>query len=132
MSENVAKRPWLAAILALVYPGLGHLYLGLWMRAFLWSGTAALTATLFVPEEAVALAREEGLATLGASLTGETVFMLVAVTVLAAADAYWRASKPTAPDGGDGRTCPECGKEADVDLTFCQWCTVEFDDASPG
>lgn len=133
MNENGAKRPWLAAALAVVYPGLGHLYLGLWGRALLWSATAMLTATLFVPKEAVEVAREDGLATLGASLPGEALFMLVAVTVMAAVDAYWHATQGVASKQSvDGLTCPECGKEVDADLTFCQWCTAKFEDVTPG
>ena len=30
------KRPWLAAALSLLYPGVGHLYLRQWFRALLW------------------------------------------------------------------------------------------------
>lgn len=34
-----AYRPWLAAVLALVFAGLGHAYLRRWARALLWLGT---------------------------------------------------------------------------------------------
>lgn len=51
--ETRRRRPWLAAVLALLVSGLGHAYLRRWARAFGWY--AAITATLvfIVPDGAV-------------------------------------------------------------------------------
>lgn len=131
VTENGDKRPWLAALLAMVYPGLGHVYLRLWGRAFVWSAMAVLTATLFVPEDVGAVVRAEGVGAAAGAVPETTVFMLVSVVAMAALDAYWHASHgAAAARRGDAATCPECGKEVDQDLTFCQWCTAELDPAS--
>ncbi len=47
------KRPWLAALFAFVYPGLGHIYLRQWLRAILWFGFVILTAFLFIPQDVI-------------------------------------------------------------------------------
>jgi len=47
------KRPWLAAALAFVYPGLGHAYLRSWLRAFIWFLLGVMTAALVTPEPVV-------------------------------------------------------------------------------
>lgn len=126
MSENGTKRPWLAALLA-VLPGLGHVYLRLWGRALLWAGTTAVTVVVFLPDGGLAVARQEGIAALGVSLTGTALFMLSSVTAVAALDAYWHASHGAASDRGpNGAACPECGRQVDGDLDFCQWCTAEL------
>lgn len=33
-----------------------------------------------------------------------------------------------ATPSGDTRSCPHCGREADVDLDFCQWCAEPLDE----
>lgn len=37
-SHRSGKRLWLASALAVIYPGLGHVYLREWLRALLWFG----------------------------------------------------------------------------------------------
>ncbi|MFW6018366.1 MAG: DUF7575 domain-containing protein [Halapricum sp.] len=46
------KRPWLAAVLSLVYPGIGHLYLREWFRALLWLVLVFAASYVFVPVDA--------------------------------------------------------------------------------
>ncbi|WP_229110143.1 DUF7575 domain-containing protein [Halapricum desulfuricans] len=46
------KRPWLAAVLSLLYPGIGHLYLREWFRALLWLVLVFAASYVFVPAEA--------------------------------------------------------------------------------
>jgi hypothetical protein len=43
------KRPWLAVVLTLVVPGLGHAYLRLWGRAVLWFVLVLGTVITLVP-----------------------------------------------------------------------------------
>ncbi|TKX74917.1 zinc ribbon domain-containing protein [Halorubrum sp. GN11_10-6_MGM] len=53
MSERTRRRPWLAALLALVVSGLGHAYLRRWARAFGWYVAVTAAVFLFVPEPAI-------------------------------------------------------------------------------
>jgi hypothetical protein len=126
VSENGDKPPWLAATLSL-YPGLGHAYLGLWWRAVVWSLMAGLTAATFLPDDLLAVVRSDGLAALASTVPDTAVFMLTSVIVIAAVDAYWHASRGAATSRSPEGTCPECGKEVDEDLAFCQWCTAELE-----
>jgi len=127
VSENGDKRPLLAAALAVLYPGLGHLYLGLWWRAVVWSGMAGLALATAVPDEAFGLVRDSGPAALAAALWGTSALVLATVATMAAVDAYWHATRGTAGGGDAAATCPECGKDVDDDLSFCQWCTAELE-----
>ncbi|WP_123621344.1 zinc ribbon domain-containing protein [Halorubrum sp. CSM-61] len=47
------RRPWLAALLALVVSGLGHAYLRRWARAFGWYAVITATLVFAVPDAAV-------------------------------------------------------------------------------
>lgn len=47
------KRPLLAAVLAYICPGLGHVYLREWLRALLWFALMYTTTLLVIPESAV-------------------------------------------------------------------------------
>ena len=129
MTETGPKRPWLAALLAFIYPGLGHVYLREWLRAVLWFGLVVSTTTLLVGEGVVP--DEFSLDALTAAyqaMTMEASIALVAITALSMADAYWMASKRNrATEVVEGATCPHCGKELDEDLTFCHWCTTRLE-----
>ena len=162
MSEHTRRRPWLAALLALVVSGLGHAYLRRWARAFGWYVAVTAAVLLFVPESA-----------LSGALAGDPpavrdVAPAAAVVVASVIDAYVvalrnnrayererdaaRAADP-AGSAGDGATndsdavsaatptpsdaaatasdatvrCPECGKETDPTVDFCQWCAEPLD-----
>ncbi|MFB6281734.1 MAG: zinc ribbon domain-containing protein [Haloferacaceae archaeon] len=131
-------RPWLAAVLALLVVGLGHVYLRRWRRAALWFAVilgsgVALSSTFADPSAAA----------------GPTDLPLVVVVPIlglygvSAADAY-RIARETArqsavvdegggagagppptgdPPEAEAPACPHCGKEVDPDLDFCTWCT---------
>ncbi len=60
MSEISRRRPWLAVVLALLIPGLGHAYLRRWGRALGWYVGITATLVLLVPDAAIdqLLARE--------------------------------------------------------------------------
>ncbi len=48
--SGTGPRPWLAGLLALVYPGLGHVYIRAWGRALLWFVLTVGTTIFVVPE----------------------------------------------------------------------------------
>lgn len=128
------KRPWLAALLALAVTGLGHAYLRRWGRAFGWLALVYAALALFVPPEAVEVAAEGvrgGSATLPSSVDPLVFLPPLLVALGSVADAYLlaRAERDEAlrAAAGEGTVvCPNCGREVDEDLEFCQWCTTEF------
>jgi len=131
MTDTGRKRPWLAAILAFIYPGLGHVYLRKWFRAVLWFALVVSTTTLLVDEAAIA-PLDGGLsldAVVAASqnIPFEASIALLAITMLSMADAFWMATRENAEaEVVEGEACPHCGKELEADLDFCHWCTTEL------
>lgn len=148
--HRAGKRPWLAAVLAVIYPGLGHLYLRRWFRALAWFLLVFLTVQITLPPSALPESGEFSIeAVLAASqaLPIEATFALLVLTILNIADAYYLArqrsteaagrSEPmeTIQDAvGDDSTgdespdhCPHCGRTTDTDLDFCQWCGEPID-----
>ena len=149
MAERTRRRPWLAALLALVVSGLGHAYLRRWARALGWYVAVTAAVFVFVPESAIAGAfagdppavREvaPAAAVVGASVIDAYVVALrnnrtyerergtVRATDAAdspderAADGPAAQSAETGANDGTVR-CPECGKETDPTVDFCQWC----------
>lgn len=124
------KRPWLAAALAIVMPGLGHVYLRSWFRALLWFWMVVLSAVLFVPEELVDGTNSMGDAfALSSELPLEAQLALFAVIAFSAGDAYWQANRTR--QRAEGYRCPHCGHEIDDPLAFdfCHWCTEPLPDA---
>ncbi len=144
----VNRRGVIAAVLGFVYPGLGHVYLRRWVRALSWFTLALVTAALVVPEAAYQAFQTDGFGGLveaSESFSLEVTLSLLVIRVLNVVDAYLVAVRDTAsavaehvptPGGADAdaagepATCPECGKELDSDLDFCQWCTTRFDTAT--
>lgn len=129
MSRSISqKRPWLAAVLAALATGLGHLYLRRWRRALLWLGVLFITTVLFVDPAAI-----NGLATGGAT-DPLSIAAIVIVGGLSVVDAYLLAHVHNRVahliESRDGRLthCPDCGREVDPDLDFCHWCTTEIGD----
>jgi len=132
-------RPWLAALLAFIYPGLGHLYLREWARSLLWFVLGVGTVALALPQGAVeeaSIADPGSILSASETMTAEasTVGLLVVVTVFAfsIADAYTiargaRARRAREAAGEATQSCPVCGHELDEELDFCHWCTTEFE-----
>jgi hypothetical protein len=141
MSDRGPRRPWLAALLALVVSGLGHAYLRRWARALGWYAAVTATVVLFVPESAI-----DGVFA-GDPPPIRAVAPAAAVVAASVIDAYVvahrvnreREGRPSAVavDGADEATgdasgepsaeadavrCPACGKETDATVDFCQWC----------
>ncbi|QCS44875.1 zinc ribbon domain-containing protein [Natrinema versiforme] len=121
------KRPWLAALLAALATGLGHLYLRRWRRAVGWLAASFVTTALFVDPAAfdAFVAGSWGLETLVAIAP---MFFVIGLSIV---DAYLLARMQTdgavadSVDGSDTDSvaCPHCGNELDPDLEFCHWCT---------
>ena len=131
-SRQTYKRPWLAAMLAFLQPGLGHLYLRAWLRAVLWFGLWVGTLAVAVPTAGPGgvLAVADRLLTSLSSLPPEAALALGSVTLFSTLDAYWLASRynERVRAAADGTAkCPHCGREVDTDLDFCHWCTEPID-----
>jgi len=118
-----SRRPWLAVLLAFVYPGLGHIYLREWGRALLWFGLTVGAAVFLIPEPsgdpATGLA---GLRAFADRLRLDVVLVLATITGLSMYDAYRLATRRADPEPGTA-TCPSCGRDVDESLEFCHWCT---------
>jgi len=125
VTTRTTKRPWLAVLLAFLYPGLGHIYLREWLRAIVWFLLVVTSSTLLVPEGAVPDGLSvEALLTAAEAVPTTAALALVSITLFSMVDAYWmakRRNQRTAVD--EGTTCPHCGKDLDEDLEFCHWCT---------
>ncbi|WP_336361073.1 zinc ribbon domain-containing protein [Haladaptatus sp. ZSTT2] len=130
MGQTSRKRPWLAALLAFVYPGLGHVYIREWLRALLWFGLMIATASFVIPEQAVQTADLSIAALTRASeqLSLEAAFTVLFITLLSMIDAYrLAATKNQAVKAVvEGTRCPSCGRDIDPELDFCHWCTTEL------
>lgn len=126
------KRPWLAAFLALLQPGLGHLYLREWLRAVMWFGFFLSSIALFLPESVFTAAQSGGLqAYIDAvsKLSLQTMLPILTVEFFNIFDAYWMALRRNRTvEAVAGERCPACGREVDDDLDFCQWCTTPLTD----
>lgn len=133
------RRSLVASTLALVYPGLGHLYLRAWLRAIAWFVVALIAAAMVMPESAYAAYEAEGFSGLleaSQNLPMDVILSMLVVRVLNAVDAYLTGLQQSVtkaePETAAG-TCPECGKELDEELDFCPWCTtrLETEDTEP-
>ncbi|AQL42136.1 hypothetical protein BV210_05155 [Halorientalis sp. IM1011] len=128
MSDSLSrKRPWLAALLAVLATGLGHLYLRRWRRALGWIVALVGASVLFVDP-----------GTVDALLAGNPVDPLAIAPIavvggFSVVDAYLLASaqnalaqRRVAVEDGQLTHCPSCGKELDDDLEFCHWCSTDL------
>lgn len=135
VTQTDEKRPWLAAALAFLSPGLGHLYLREWLRAVLWFSMLMLATSLLVPEAAVPTATAmtpEAIWTasieMARALSLGAQLALLAITLLSVLDAYRIATEINAAAAiEEGQQCPHCGRELDEDIDFCHWCTAELE-----
>jgi len=170
MSDRSRRRPWLAAVLALVVSGLGHAYLRRWARALGWYLVITATVVLLVPDGAVDQIFAGNLPPLDEIAP---VLLVVAASVIDAyvvairnnreydraladerpegnerqAEDNWQAEGkrhaasvgnageaaaiddgPSASAAADTVACPDCGRDADAELDFCQWCATPLDE----
>ncbi|WP_121823105.1 zinc ribbon domain-containing protein [Halostella salina] len=129
MSRPISdKRPWLAALLAAFVTGLGHLYLRRWRRALGWLLVLFAVTVLFVDPATV-----NAFAT-GGSVDPLAIAPIYVVGAVSVIDAYLLAragnfvARITPNGDGEFTHCPNCGKELDGDLDFCQWCSTDLAD----
>src|SRR6056297_584775 len=109
MGHSQEKRPWLAALLALPVPGLGHVYLREWLRAALWFGLVVSVAWLLVPASVYAEAdlTVESLLAASRGVPTEANVAILFVTSLSMLDAYMMASQGNREQAiEEGTTCP--------------------------
>lgn len=132
MEQTRWKRPWLAAVLGILATGLGHIYLRRWRRAVGWLLAAFTTTILFVPPSAL-----ETLTTVLRSGSGSVPLVdllpLLAVGVASVLDAYFVAhtnNRRVMEQTMGIQRCPNCGRQIDPDVSFCQWCATTRADAS--
>lgn len=131
MTATDRKRPLLAAALALVSPGLGHLYLREWFRALLWFGVILSATQLLVPIQPPETLTVGGVmdAYGAVEMSTRAKAVIMGLTGLSMADAYWMATSGNRRAAAeDGDVCPACGKELDEELTFCHWCSADLAD----
>jgi len=127
-TETSERRPWLAFLLGALVTGLGHVYLHRWRRAAGWVLLAVGVAWVFVPPEALQSIQSSTLSSLPAvaPLLLVSVLSLLDLYVLTRIQQQQSTAVQAAKEHEDTRTCPNCGKETDPDLQFCQWCTTRF------
>jgi len=133
------KRPWLAALLTLLVPGLGHAYLREWARAALWL-LLVVGAWLVLMPDLLAITSLEEVTVVTEEASVYVNLALASLSALCIVDAYWTAIRtgerpatsgatPGSDSPGAVTECPNCGKELDGDLDFCHWCTTPLDGA---
>lgn len=125
--EGQAERnPFIAAVLAAIVPGLGHLYAREFARALLWLSLFALTVVFLLPTDT--LASSLSLATLEETYASapDIAVLLVAIVGMNVFDAYLTVRRGN-QRAKRGPTCPHCGQELDGDLDFCHWCTTRIE-----
>lgn len=132
-TEFSRKRPWLAVLLTVLVPGLGHFYLRLWGRAVVWLGLSALTFFAFLPSDAIPETYSvDAILTASQAVSTQGTIVLFGITVLCVVDVVLMTQQINgylARADEEGIThCPSCGKEIDSDLEFCHWCTTRIEE----
>ena len=135
MTETkTAKRPWVAAALSVIFPGLGHVYLREWLRTAMWLTLLFAVVSLLIPPDLVP-AEFSMNAILAASrnVPNDVSFAVLGLRTLNVVDAYVIARRQNQRQAmASGKQCPACGHELeDDDLSFCPWCATELEDVSP-
>lgn len=108
------KRPWLAAALSLLYPGVGHLYLRQWLRALLWivlviGASFVLIPTNIIPETTSLSAILE--ASQSVPVTATVVILLL--RLLSMGDAYVLARRLNASQSPRQRATVSIGNASE-------------------
>jgi len=114
-----------AALLALLSPELGHLYLRKWLRATAWTFATLVLLAVFAPDAGVAAIVTGDAYALMAAVGRRPVLVVlgavaIGVRVGAALDAWLLARRGA--DGDVGGRCRTCSRRVDPELEFCHWC----------
>ncbi len=122
-------RSAVAVGLALLFPGLGHLYLRQWVRAILWSALWILAALLLLPDPATGGTSAERMLSTVESMSLQAQFVLLSLILFNVIDAFVISVQQARYDP-DAVHCPQCGGEVDEDIDFCHWCTTRLGNPS--
>ena len=123
------KNILIAILFALIYPGLGHIYLRSWIRAITWFLFAIATTILVVPTPIMESIESGGVSVIftdAAQLPFEAYIALAAVNLLNIVDVYLVA-KSKYQSTESTSICTLCGRKLDSDLSFCPWCTADLE-----
>lgn len=128
------KRPWVAAVLSFLWPGLGHAYLRAWARALTWLLLLVTVTIILIPPSIQPSSFSfDAMMDAYAQIPDSVSLVVLALTVLCSLDAYRLAKArnreivtTTADETVQVENCPKCGKELDEDLDFCPWCSYEL------
>lgn len=126
------RRAAIGALLALLAPGLGHVYLRAWVRAVAWFFLAIATVTVMLPESAFQAIEAGGIERAVEASTSLPVRVYLASLTVRMANALdaallaFREGAATAGEAGEA-SCPQCGGELDDELDFCPWCTARLE-----
>jgi len=131
--SHARKRPWLAVLLTLFVPGLGHIYLRLWLRAILWLALYITATTFVLPDGATPdSVSVDAFVNASEAVPLQAALLVLGISLFCILDAYMMSNyinqEHRRETGGAVTTCPNCGKEVDKDLDFCHWCTTRLDD----
>ena len=127
------RRAVVAALLALLAPGLGHAYLRAWVRAVSWFLLAVAAVVIVLPESTFRAIESGGIEAAieaSASLPSTVYLASLTVRIANALDAWLFALRDPTDDGSGGADaagCPQCGGDLDEDLDFCPWCTTRLE-----
>jgi hypothetical protein len=111
----------LVAVLSLLTPGLGHVFLGAWRRVCLWLPVGVLTTVLVLPGWGF---QASVLSVLPAGVSEVEMVATLAVVALAfrlaaTMDTIVALAKRSS------RICPDCTRETIDGVGFCHWCLQE-------
>jgi len=124
------KRPWVAAVLSVVFPGLGHVYLREWLRTAMWLALMLAVVSFLLPPELVPQeVTVDSMMAASRNLPTDVTLAILALRALNVVDAYILARRSGQREAIEaGRQCPNCGHDLeDPDLSFCPWCASELD-----
>lgn len=120
MTDEPAPKE-LVAVLSLLTPGLGHVFLGAWRRVCLWLPVGVLTTVVVLPGWGF----QAGV--LSVLPTGVSEVEVVATLAVIALVFRLAATIDTivALAKRSSRICPDCTRETIDGVGFCQWCLEE-------
>jgi len=127
------KRLWLALVLTVLLPGLGHAYLRLWLRSVLWLALYVAATSYILPDGATPEEFSvDAFVTASDAVPLEAGLLVLGISAVCLVDVYMMTNyindRVRRASGGSPGTCPHCGKELDDDLSFCHWCTTELEE----
>jgi hypothetical protein len=130
-ADHSPKRTWVAVLLTILVPGLGHLYLRLWVRSVLWFALYFTTSSFLLPGKATPESLSiDAFVAASEAVPLQTALLVVSISLFCLLDVYMMSNYINYQHKKEesGVVCPSCGKELDEDLDFCHWCTTELDD----